>query len=245
MTETYCIAGKNIRISSLHEDVHSLCADYREEIETTDFDVVIAPSDIDFEREKAARENELAGLPVQVYSDGYLETLAVYRQIAEKMPSWDTLLFHGSCVAVDGAAYLFTAKSGTGKSTHTRLWRRMLGDRAVMVNDDKPLIRLNEDGSATVFGTPWDGKHHLSTRTAVCLKAICLLDRAEENSICPVSFSESYPLLLQRVYRPMDRKAMLKTLSLLDRLASAVSLWRLGCNMDPEAAEISYNAMKG
>lgn len=200
-------------------------------------------SDIDFERETSAREDEVEGKPVRQFSDGYLETLAVYRQIAERMPAYDTILFHGSCVAVDGTGYLFAAKSGTGKSTHTRLWRELLGDRAVMINDDKPLIRVAEEG-AVIFGTPWDGKHRLSRNISVPLKSICLLYRAPENQIRPISEREAYPLLLQQVYRPMDSEAMRKTLTLVDRLAAAVSLWRLGCNMDIQAAQVAFEAMK-
>jgi serine kinase of HPr protein (carbohydrate metabolism regulator) len=160
------------------------------------------------------------------------------------MPDYDTVLFHGSCIAVDGAAYLFAAKSGTGKSTHTRLWREYLGERAFMVNDDKPLIRV-QDGRALVFGTPWDGKHHLSRNTAVPLRALCILQRAARNSIEPVSAAQSLPMLLQQVYRPADGEALKKTLALVESLATSVSLWRLGCNMDIEAAQIAYNAMKG
>ena len=107
--------------------------------------------------------------------DDYLETLAVCRRIAERMPEHDTFLFYGSCIAVDGAGYVFTAKSGTGKSTHTRLWREMLGVRAVMVNDDKPLIRIADDGSV-IYDPPWDCNHHLSHNIAVPLKAICILE---------------------------------------------------------------------
>jgi hypothetical protein len=113
-----------------------------------------------------------------------------------------------------------------------------------MVNDDKPLIRV-QDGQALVFGTPWDGKHHLSRNTAVPLKALCILQRAVRNTIAPVSAAESLPMLLQQVYRPADAAALIKTLALVESLAASVSLWRLGCNMEVEAAQIAYNAMKG
>jgi hypothetical protein len=113
-----------------------------------------------------------------------------------------------------------------------------------MVNDDKPLIRLEETG-AVVCGTPWDGKHRLSANLAVPLKAVCLLERAEKNVIRPITVSEAYPMLLQQVYRPMDPAALAKTLALLDRLAGAVRLWRLGCNMELEAARVAYDEMKG
>ncbi len=244
MTNTYRIAELNIAVTSLYEDVHRLCADYLAPAAAPDFTAATTAADIAFEREKSAREDALEGIPPRSYSDGYLETLAVYRKIAETAPDYDTVLFHGSCVAVDGVGYLFTAKSGTGKSTHTRLWRELLGPRAVMVNDDKPLICVR-DGFAVVFGTPWDGKHRLSTNTAVPLKALCILERAEENTIRRITAGEAYPMLLQQAYRPMDRMALNKTLTLIDRLAASVRLWRLGCNTEPEAAQVAFDAMKG
>lgn len=78
------------------------------------------------------------------YSLSYLETLAVYRKIVTRLVFSDILLIHGSAIAVDGKAYLFTAPSGTGKSTHTRMCREYFKDRAVMVNDDKPLNKQKE-----------------------------------------------------------------------------------------------------
>lgn len=239
--DIYRFAGRNIKIRSMHFDFHSLCRDYRI-VGVSDFNVSTVLSDITFEREKSAREDEIEGIPVRHFSDAYLETLAVYRKIAERMPEYDTFLFHGSAISVDGAGYLFTAKSGTGKSTHTRLWREMLGSRAVMVNDDKPLIRMTGEG-ATVYGTPWDGKHRLSHNIAVPLKAICILERAEKNHIVPITKSEALPMLIQQAYRPADPAALAKTLALIDRLD--VRFYRLSCNMDISAAELSYNTMKG
>ena len=161
ITKKYKMADKVIEVTSIYEKVHRYCKDY-ESGEAADFSVSTTQADIDFETQRELKCAEHDGRPPLNSPDDYREELAVYRKIAEKMPEYDTFLFHGSCVAVDGAAYCFTAKSGTGKSTHTRLWREMPGERAVMINDDKPLIRIR-DGQATVFGTPWDGKHHLST----------------------------------------------------------------------------------
>ena len=164
-------------------------------------------------------------------------------RIADKV-IYDTILFHGSAVAVDGIGYLFTAKSGTGKSTHTRLWRELFGERAVMVNDDKPLIKVSENG-IIVYGTPWDGKHRLSTNISVPLKAVCVLERSEENRIERVTADSVYDMLVQQVYRPQNPQRLLKTLQLIDVLSENAELYRLGCNMDISAAETAYNAMKG
>lgn len=238
MTGIYKIADKRIEIISLYEKVHNYCKDYRDE-GIPDFTVITTQADIDHERERSVRA-DISQEP----SDDYLEELAVYRKIAERMPVYDTFLFHGSAVAVDGMCYLFTAKSGTGKSTHTKLWRRMLGSRAVMVNDDKPLLRVEENG-VTVFGTPYNGKHRLGANISVPLKAICILERSVENHIHPITPEEAYTMLLQQSYRPQDKAALLKTLMLIDNMKEKTAFWRLGCNMDISAAEIAYQAMKG
>ena len=211
---------------------------------TPDFSVVISEDDIIFEREKSNREHAFEHLPIPNFPEELLEVTAVYRKIADKMLDYNTFVFHGSVIAVENQAFLFTAKSGTGKSTHTRLWREYLKDRAVMVNDDKPLIQISEQG-VIAYGTPWNGKHHIGENISVPLKAICILTRAEENHIVKISKSQAYPMLLQQVYRPQNQERMQKTLALIDNMAETVELYRLGCNMNLEAAEIAYNEMKG
>lgn len=240
-TGTYKIAGTVFEIQSLFQEVHTLCRDYRSK-EAPQFTLSVVPGDIDRERERSAREVLYEGLPERRFSDGYLETLAVYRKLALALLEQNILLFHGSAVAVDGEAYLFTAKSGTGKSTHTRLWRQKFGERAVMVNDDKPLLKM-ENGYVTVFGTPWDGKHRLSTNTAVPLKAICILERSEQNRIERITLEDALPMLVQQSNRPENPDAMVQTLGLIAQLGQSVSLYRLGCNMEPQAADVSYAGM--
>lgn len=240
---TVKIADKVIAVSALHGYIADYCKDYISD-DTPDFTVQITQSDIDCEREKSRREDIKEGIPIRNFSDEYLETLAVYRKIAEKMIDYDTILFHGSVIAIDGIGYLFTAKSGTGKSTHTRLWRDLFGERAIMVNDDKPLIKVSESG-IIVYGTPWDGKHRLSTNISVPLKSVCVLERSEENRIEKVTADSVYNMLVQQVYRPQNPQKLLKTLQLIDILSENAGLYRLGCNMDISAAELAYNVMKG
>ena len=162
-----------------------------------DITVAITPEDIKYEKQKSAEEDAAMGIPTRPFKDEYLETLAVYRKICDQMPERDTFLFHCSAIAVDGKAYLFTAPSGTGKSTHTRLWREVFGDRAVMINDDKPLLHVASESAQTgkdgtsaqpqvlVYGTPWDGKHRLSTNTVAPVAGICLVERGEEGRHLP------------------------------------------------------------
>ncbi len=234
---TYALAGKSIIISSQYDEVHELCAAYRIPQCEPDFVVCTTQDDIEYERASSVRQGTYTSC-----SDAVLETLAVYRRIAEWMPLHDTVLFHGSAIAIDGVCYLFGAKSGTGKSTHARLWREAFGSRVQMVNDDKPLLHVAEAGTI-VYGTPWDGKYHLSSNVAVPLRAICLLGRGSHNHICRIAGQDGYLELLGQTYRPADPASLAKTLELVDSIVATVPLYRLSCNMELDAARVSYTAM--
>lgn len=239
----YRIAERIIAIHSIYSQTHEMCQAYRAE-GTPDFSVEISQEDIAFEHRKSAQERENEGLSPCTFPDAYLETLAVYRKIADHLNAYQTILFHGSVIAVDGEGFLFTAKSGTGKSTHTRLWREMFGARAVMVNDDKPLLRIAEN-AVYAYGTPWDGKHHLSENISVPLKGICILERASENSIIPLNKQQAFVMLIQQTHKSSDPQILRQTLALVDKMGAIVPLYKLGCNMNPEAAAVAYRGMKG
>ncbi len=244
MTEfTISIAGIRVGIAALFASTRQYCRNYLTEA-SPDFSVAVTQADIAFEQQKSDREYALEGLAVQQFSAQYLETLAVYRKIASEMLNYDTFLFHGSVIAVDGEGYLFTATSGTGKSTHTRLWREVFGDRAVMVNDDKPLLRVTENG-VFACGTPWDGKHHLSTNTMVPLKGICILTRGLENEIQRIPPVKALSMMLQQSHRPQKVGEVAKLMELIDGMLAKVPVYVLKCNMDPEAALVSYQGMSG
>ena len=159
-----------------------------------------------------------------------------------KLLQFNGMMLHSSAVVRDGKAYLFTARSGTGKSTHTRLWRETFGDRVSMINDDKPFLKILPQG-VTVFGTPWQGKHRLGQNTSVPLKALCILCRGEENRMEPITPKEALPILLQQTFSPVDPQAMIQTLALVQQLSKTVRLYRLYCNMDPQAALVARDAI--
>lgn len=230
------LAGCNIAISSLFETTKFFLNDYLTE-DPPDFSVVITREDIDYDREFLKNNDN------STFSDSYMEKLALHRKVTEEMINYDTILVHGSAIAMDNKAYIFTARSGTGKSTHSRIWRQQFGDRAIMVNDDKPFIKVKE-GNVTVYGSPWNGKHSLDSNIAVPLKALCILTRGETNKIDAVSKKEAYPNLIPRVYFSQDISKASKTLKIFDQLLSNVDLYKLSCNMEPQAAVVSYNAMK-
>lgn len=237
------LAGHVITIETETSDLSKYFLGYFSR-DSGDIHVRVEAKDIAFERDKSIREDVLEGIPPRKLSDEYLAFIAIQRRLAEILFDYETLVFHGSVVAVDGEAYLFTAKSGTGKSTHTRLWRELFGERAIMVNDDKPFLRITEEG-VLAYGSPWNGKHGLGTNTCLPLRAICILERGEENAIREIPANDALFMLLQQSNRPMDKSKMPAYLELLDKLSRRVKFYRMSCNMDPEAAIMSYEEMSG
>ena len=207
--------------------------------EAPDFVIRPTPEDRAFEQADALREALEEGMKPRTFAEPFLERAAIQRKFAEYLLNRNTLLFHGSTVEVDGRAYLFTAKCGTGKSTHTRLWRQVF-PHARMVNDDKPFLEITEDG-VIAHGSPWSGKHGLSSNISVPLQGICILDRGPENKIRPATSEEAMDMLLAQGYCPADRRE--KFLELTHALAEIVPLWSMECTRDPEAARISHQAM--
>ena len=198
-------------------------------------------AELEIKVEKADILNEMKNLPD--FPEYFVESVFVYRKLCEyALNSANGLIFHCSAVMVDDGAYLFTAPSGTGKSTHTRLWRELLGDKAVMINDDKPIIRYI-DGEFYVYGTPWMGKHNLGANVRAKLKAICKIRQEKENVIESVSPAQMLVMILNQTLRPEKLENMDKLLGLIEKMVAKTKLFSLGCNISLEAAQLSYNAM--
>lgn len=234
--KNYLLADVPVSMTLHYPYTLNLCKDY--EVDSPEF---IPQIEVEADEAKMEKERSKCG---GLYRDSYLESLAVYRELCEKMLSYDTFLFHGSAVAVDGEAYLFGAPSGTGKSTHVRLWVERFGERAVVINDDKPLIQVREE-AIFVCGTPWSGKHSLNSNQKAPLKAVCILERGTENDIEALSPLDAYPSLFKQTYRPEDRPKMIKTLALLKQFAERIPMYRLHCDISQEAVSVSWGKMSG
>ncbi len=227
------MADEVVEVHPLTASLRCFCKDYLTE-DLPRLTVALTPGDLEHERKMATMQA----------SDAYLETLALNRRTAEALLECDTLLLHASCIDVEGDGYLFAAPSGVGKSTHTRLWREMFGDRVEVINDDKPFLKITDAG-IMAYGSPWDGEHHLSTNGSVLVKAICLLRRDDTNHIESITPEEAFPIVFGQVYRPEGMWFMEKLLPLVDRLTRQTRLYTLGCNMHPEAAAIAYEKIRG
>ncbi len=157
--------------------------------------------------------------------------------------NYNGILLHSSCIVVDDYAYAFSADSGTGKSTHTELWLKHFGDRAYILNDDKPAIRLI-DGTVYACGTPWSGKYDYSTPKVVKLAGICFLNRSETNYIKKAETSKAVFNIFSQTVRKLNQAKMENLFDVLEQIFAKVPLYELGCNISDEAVLTSYNAMK-
>ena len=241
MEFTVSLAGINVAVTSLYEEVYEFCHEYLTD-EPAHMTVIVTPEDIMYEKKVNITEAQIEGIQVVDYPDSYLETLAVYRKIATKMLEYDTFLMHGAVVAVGDKSWLFTAPSGTGKTTHINLWLKNIRGSYV-VNGDKPLIHIGDE--CTVYGTPWAGKEGMNRNIGVQLCGIVFLNRGVDNRIEQVPMSKVLPTLIQQSYRPKDRAGLEKTLTLLSQLGRKIPMYQLYCNMNDEAALIAYNVLSG
>ena len=236
------VAGSVFAVQPLFESTRAYCANYLTDREP-EFSVAVDRADLVQEQRLLDIEADEEGLKRRKFSDMFLERSVIQRRVAETLIGKDTLMLHGSTVAVDGQAYLFTAPCGTGKSTHTRLWREVFGDRAVMVNDDKPFLRITSDG-VLACGSPWTGKHGLGSNVSFPMKGICILSRGSENRIRLLAPEDAADFLRSQCFVPEDSEQAGRALELLDRLIRMVSLWQMECTKQPEAAITAHQAMK-
>ena len=230
------VAGLVTCVQPMFFSTREYCRPYLTE-KKPEFFIEVTGEDLVRQQALLDQEADREGLRRRKFTDPFLERTVIQEKIAEKLLEADTLLLHGSTVAVDGQAYLFTAPCGTGKSTHTRLWRELFGDRAVMVNDDKVFLQLRRDG-VWACGSPWTGKHGLGNNISVPLKGICFLQRGSDNYIQKAEPEKWLPELIHQCFLPEGQDS-----SLVRQLAERIPLWEMFCTKDPQAAVVAYEAM--
>lgn len=154
-----------------------------------------------------------------------------------------TVLMHASVVSLEGKGYLMTAPSGTGKSTHTRLWRQCF-DQCELVNDDNPVVRI-EQGKAMVYGSPWSGKTPCYRNVCHPVGAYVRLFQEPENNIHPYQPLEAYAMLLPAmscmVWDKRMQTGVSKTVAEMVRLNP---MYRLGCRPDEAAARLCRDTIQ-
>ncbi len=198
-----------------------------------EFTVSVSEEDIDAERLRSATDR----------GRGYYESIVAYRKIAAKLPEYDAFLFHGSVLEYKESAYIITANSGVGKTTHTRLWMKEFAGEVDIINGDKPIVRFI-DGVPTACGTPWQGKENYGKNVMRPLRGIAFLSRGEENRAEKINASSAATRFMKQIYIPIESvKNTARSMVLADRVLRAVKLVSLECNMDPEAAHVCRAAL--
>lgn len=224
------IAGLVVSVKNRYGYIERLAAEYISDA-APDFEVEASEEEIALEAERNP----------EGFSRGYLESVVIHRKIAEQLPRFDAIVFHASVVEIDGSAYAFAARSGTGKTTHTRHILSRLGDRARYVNGDKPIVRII-DGVPYAFGTPWRGKENYGENISAPLAGIAFLARDTENSAELVNGGEYGALTLSAIYIPKEREMAKRALLVASAMLGAVKVVRLLCNPDPSSAEVTLRA---
>lgn len=231
----YDIAGLKVNIISPKGRTEKQARPYlADNQDSKDIDIVI---DVDEKRVQRAMKEH----PELIQDDW--EYMLTGTDFYTELLKFKGILLHSSCIVVDDTAYAFSADSGTGKSTHTQLWLKHFGDRAYMLNDDKPAIRLIGD---TVYacGTPWSGKYDYSSPKIVPLAGICFLERSENNWIKKADTGKAVFNIFSQTVRRLDAQRMNNLFDVLEQIFDKVPLYELGCNISQEAVLTSYNAMK-
>ncbi len=232
--ERYKIADVVFDVLPIYEYTARLCQNYRYDGEALP-EVTFIMCEQDVQNERAKSQDD--------YPNAYFEALALLRKLCVYvLESANGFILHGSAIMVDDKGYLFTAPSGTGKSTHVRLWREYLGEKVKMINDDKPIVRL-VDGKFYIYGTPWSGKHRLDNNCRAPLKGICKISRAEQNSIDEVGAEVMLDEVLNQTLRPTQIDGMDKLLALAERLVGSVKCFHIKCNQSVDAAKLAFDAM--
>lgn len=188
------------------------------------------------------------------YSEGRLITTGIHEKMAIDnalmimfalaTAERGTVLFHAAVVSHEGRGYMFLGPSGTGKSTHASLWQRYIAGTA-LVNDDNPIVRISEDGTATVYGSPWSGKTPCYRNVCYPLGGIVVLSQAPYNKIQRLSGIYAYAALMESISgKRWDERIADGLHQTENALASAIPVWHLECLPDEEAARVCYAQVK-
>lgn len=154
------------------------------------------------------------------------------------------IVLHASAIVYNEKAYLFSAPSGTGKSTHTRLWQQIFGEKAEIINDDKPALRCI-DGIWYAYGTPWCGKDGINSNKKAPLAGICFLKQAEANRIRRLSNAEAVQKIIWQTMHGFKREESLdRMLASVDSLVRKIPVFELENRPEVEAAMLSYETMR-
>lgn len=230
----YKIADLLIKIRCKSQYAKNIMSDYLCDCSNYDFEITITDDDI------KAEQNTADG-----FTYGMYESTAVLRKLSNiLLMNYNGILLHCAAIAYKGKAYAFTAPSGTGKTTHIKIWQKCLGKDVKIINGDKPFIRyINNVPMA--FGTPWQGKENLGSNVSYPLGGIFILKRGKENAAKKIQSNSAIFSLINSVACPKNQTGKLKALEFSEKLIHDVKIIELSCNMEDSACYTALSAIEG
>ena len=229
----YRIADSNIKFETKSNYVMQRLKPYMVSEEKYDCEITVSAEDIQKEKMLSVESNV-----------NMLESTALLRHICNiALKSYNGMFLHCAVLKYKGKAYIFTAPSGTGKTTHIRLWLKYLGDMAEVINGDKPILR-KIGNEIIAYGTPWKGKEDYGSNTNAPLGGIFLLHRSEKNSVTKAPAKEALSFLLSQTLKPNNKADMIKLFDLLEHIIKNIPVYNLNCNMDKQAMEVALSVIE-
>lgn len=231
------IAGIKLLISYNYIETRFSFAEF--EI-TGDYQYEVAISRQRFQEEKILLEQRF---PLQKFKNHEIERNALYRDIPQVLAKEGVIIMHGVLVGMDGIGYLFSAPSGTGKSTHAKLWTDVFPNKAFVINGDKPLLKITDCG-VIAYGSPWKGKEKIGTNECINLRNICHIKRGDSCSIKRLEWNtETLMWLLNQSHIAGVDSQILERIKWFKTASRYISLFELQCTISPESVKIAYNGM--
>ena len=228
------LANMIIHIQGVYDTLGEYCKEYiATGKEKEDFTIIVTNEDIQNERKSSEYEEK---------SDNYIEIIMTLLKIADELPDRNKFLMHGAVVAWKNTGYIFTAPSGTGKTTHARLWKKYLGSDVEIINGDKPILEIKKE-KIIAYGTPWAGKERLQKNTSVPIQGICFLRQSKMNNIRKLNKREALLLLLPQIYITSDPKKAGSTLELFSEVLERIPVYEFRCNISEQAVKCSFETL--
>ena len=223
--QRYRIAGIAVDAPTACPFFNTIAEAYREE--------AIGPADITLKKEPEDAIPSSDAALAQYYG------ISFFRQ----QLAFGSMSFHASALSLDGEAYLFSAPSGTGKSTHAALWKQRFGERVEIINDDKPALRI-EGGRCYVYGTPWSGKAWINRNVKAPLKALVFLKRGSANAMRRLDPREALARVLEQSLCMLTTgEQMGQMCDILDTVLKTAPVYELTCTIDEQAAQLVYDTV--
>ena len=231
------IAGITLEVQAFYDFTYRMCIPYLAN-GTPEFRVTVSRNEIEQEK-----NNDFNAKQKFSNADETYEFLALLRKIADIMVDYHVLLIHGAAISLENRAYLFTGKSGTGKTTHIFKWLQHRPDLTI-INGDKPFIKFGE--FPTICGSPWCGKEGFYSNTIKPLSSIIALERSEDNHIQRMTFSEALPSLLQSIHIPNHSDKKIKAIKMLSQLDKKVVFYKYHMNnLKDDCFQVIYDVLHG